>query len=110
MPLPAPLTALGQRLRRHPWLLAGGSLLTLYTAGGFLAVPWLIRREAPRRVEALLGRPFRIGRTTFNPFTFRLVVRDVALLTPDGRPEVGFDRLVVNLEATTLLGLSLIHI
>ena len=77
-------------------------LFVVYTLVGFLLVPRLIRQHVPRYAEEQLGRRAEIGRVRWNPFLFKLEVKDFRLQERDGRPLLGFDRLFVDFEITSL--------
>ena len=77
-------------------------LLVAYTLAGFLLVPRLIRTSVPRYAEEQLKRRAEIGEVRWNPFLFKLEIKNFRLQEPDGRPLVGFDRLFVDFELTSL--------
>jgi uncharacterized protein DUF748 len=77
-------------------------LLVAYTLAGFLLVPRLIRTYVPRYAEEQLKRRAEIGEVRWNPLLFKLEIKHFRLQEPDGRPLVGFDRLFVDFELTSL--------
>ncbi len=95
---------LGVRLTRRPVVvtlavLAG--LFLVYTLAGFLLVPRLIATYVPRYAEQL-GRRAQIGEVRVNPLLFKVDIRQFRLQEADGRPLLGFDRLFVDFELTSV--------
>lgn len=78
------------------------ALLVVYTLVGFFWVPHLLRTNAQSYVADELGRTLAIGKVSFNPFTFRLSVRDAALSEKSGDVIASFKELVVNGELASI--------
>jgi uncharacterized protein involved in outer membrane biogenesis len=99
----------GQRLRR---LVTGTAFLVtvavlavvalIYTLVGFFLVPRLIVTYVPRYAEEQLKRRAEIGEVRLNPLLFKLEIKHFRLQEADGRPLLGFDRLFVDFEASSL--------
>ena len=66
------------------------ALLLLYTLAGFLLVPRLARNAAIDYVQRDLHRHLTIGEVRFNPFTFTVQIRQLALTEADGAPIAKF--------------------
>lgn len=79
-------------------------LLAAYSGFGFLAVPRLVHSAARKFVAQTYGRELALGDVTFNPFTLVLEVHDAALPDKDGQPLLGFRRLLVNLNLSSIFG------
>jgi hypothetical protein len=77
-------------------------LALAYTLAGFYLVPRLITRYVPQHAREQLKRRAEIGEVRFNPFLFKLEIKHFRLQEADGRPILGFDRLFVDFEATSL--------
>src|SRR5215469_10154157 len=77
-------------------------LVGAYAAVGFLAVPYFMRKEAVAFVRTHYGRTLKIGEIRFNPFTFALDVRQVALPDADGQTLLAFEHLRVTLQVASL--------
>jgi hypothetical protein len=93
------------RVTGLPFLLTTGAIVVLvvaYTLAGFLLVPRLIARYVPQYAQDQLKRRAEIGEVRFNPLLFKLEVKHFRLQEADGRPLVGFDRLFVDFEPTSL--------
>jgi hypothetical protein len=78
-------------------------LVVAYTLVGFLLVPRLIRTYAPPYVQEQLKRRAEIGEVRFNPLLFKLEIKHFRLQEADGRPLLGFDRLFVDFELSSLI-------
>ncbi|HET7131626.1 MAG TPA: hypothetical protein VFJ95_05225, partial [Gammaproteobacteria bacterium] len=79
-------------------------LLLAYAAFGFFGVPRLLRAAAISFVKETYGRDLALGAVRFNPFTLVLEVHDAAFPENDGRQLLGFRRLLVNLDLSSILG------
>jgi uncharacterized protein involved in outer membrane biogenesis len=77
-------------------------LVAAYTIAGFFLVPRLITKYVPRYVQEQLNRRAEIGEVRFNPLLFKLEVKHFRLQEADGRPLLGFDRLFVDFELSSL--------
>jgi hypothetical protein len=91
--------------RRIPYprsLAAAAVVLAIYLLLGFLLAPRLIERAIPDFAAEKLQRTAKVGSVRFNPLLFRLEVNNFVLAERDGVPIVGFDRLLVNFELSSL--------
>jgi hypothetical protein len=77
-------------------------LLALYALAGFLWVPRLLRSELMEQIPKTLGVKPAVGEIHFNPFSFQLEVKDFSLASPDGQKLLGFGRLFVDFELSSL--------
>lgn len=84
-------------------LCVAAGVILLYALAGFFLVPHLAWTQAQDYVRNTLHRQLELGEVTFNPFTFEAVIRDLRLNEADGSPILGFDRLQVNAELSSLL-------
>jgi uncharacterized protein involved in outer membrane biogenesis len=98
-----------RRLRRVvtgvPFLVTAAVIVLLfaaYTLAGFFLVPRLIMSYAPRYVQEQLKRRAEIGEVRVNPLLFKLEIKHFRLQEADGRPLLGFDRLFVDFELSSL--------
>ena len=73
-------------------------LLILYGVLGFVGAPWAIKKYAPQQVTQLIQRPLTLGKVSFNPFLFRLHLKDAVLTETDGQPIFRLHRLYVDFE------------
>src|SRR6188768_506491 len=81
-------------------------LFAAYTLFGFFGVPRLVRSQATEFVTVNYGRKLEIGEIRFNPFTLVLRIRNLTFPDAEGHPLVGFNALLVNLNASSLFRLA----
>ncbi len=98
-----------RRLRRLvttvPFLVTVAAVAVLavaYTLAGFFLVPRLVKAYVPRYVQEQLKRRAEIGEVRVNPLLFKLEIKHFRLQEADGRPLLGFDRLFVDFELSSL--------
>ena len=77
-------------------------LVVAYTLAGFFLVPRLIATHVPRYAQEQLGRRAEIGEVRLNPLVLKLEIKDFRLKEADGRPLLGFERLFVDFELSSL--------
>ncbi len=83
-------------------LLAAGTAMIVYALCGFLLIPWLLKRTTGSYFAENLGRRASVTEVRFNPFLFKLDVREFVLQEADGRPILGFERLFLDFELSSL--------
>ena len=76
--------------------------VALYAAGGFLLAPKLLRAAIVDRTRSALGLRASVGDIRINPFLLQLDVRNFAIADPAGNKLVGFGRLYVDFEISSL--------
>jgi uncharacterized protein involved in outer membrane biogenesis len=81
---------------------AVGVLVAAYAVLGFKVLPGVVRDQAIAYVKTTYHRDLSVGRVTINPFLLQVELDDVALPDADGRPMVGFRRLFVDFETSSL--------
>lgn len=84
-------------------LVIAGAAFALYLLFGFLAAPALVERGIRDYVTETLKRTVSLGEVRVNPLLFKVEIREFALKERDGAPIVGFERLLVNFELSSLL-------
>jgi uncharacterized protein involved in outer membrane biogenesis len=77
-------------------------LLAAYAVIGFEVAPRLIRERAIDYVRHAYARELSIGAVRVQPFALQLEIRDVSLPDADGARMIGFGRLYVDFEASSL--------
>jgi hypothetical protein len=84
--------------------LLGGllALLGTYALLGFLVLPAILKAQLPRRLSLLLNRTVTLERVRTNPFTLSATLDGFRILDRDGQALLGWDRLYVNVDASTL--------
>lgn len=78
------------------------ALIAAYAAAGFWLVPKILRGKAEAFASENYGRTLTLGDIRFNPFTFELQVDGFSFPDDDGEPLASFDKLIVNLELSSL--------
>ncbi len=78
------------------------AVVAIYAAAGFWLVPKILRSQAESFASEKYGRTVTRGEIRFNPFTFQLEVDGASFPDDDGEPLVSFEKLVVNLELSSL--------
>jgi Domain of Unknown Function (DUF748) len=92
--------------RRIPYprtLAAIAAVWVLYLALGYFLAPRLIAQAITDFGTDQLQRKASVGDVRVNPFLFRVRVRDFALTEIDGAPIVGFKRLLVDFELSSIV-------
>ena len=87
------------------WLIAlavVAALVGAYAWLGYQFAPRWIRATAIEQVQALYGRKLAIGEVKVDPFRLTLSIRDLALPDVDGATMLGFGRLAVDFEASSI--------
>jgi len=78
--------------------IAGVGLFALYLAGGFFALPPLVKWQIEKQVPEKLGLRISVGDIHFNPLAFKFELGDLALADAEGRPMLNVKRLLVDFE------------
>ena len=65
-------------------------------------MPKILRGKVESFASETYGRTAEVGEIRFNPFTFELVVEGFSFPDADGEPLASFDKLLVNLELSSL--------
>lgn len=88
--------------RRRGLLLCCAGILLVYTALGFLFVPWLAERQLVTLMDERLDVQARVEAIRFNPFTFTFEVEELHLDEADSATLLSLPRLFVNFEPSRL--------
>jgi hypothetical protein len=94
-----------RRLLRSKLFLAAAVVIVLvglYALLGFYAAPRLVRSQAVEYVRETYGRELALGEVRINPFKLQAEVRDLALPDADGKPMLGFERLFVDFQLSSI--------
>lgn len=94
-------------VRGRRWLLAAAGLLLAYALVGFLGVPALLEAQLPPRLGRALGREVHLRKARANPFTLSVTLEGFEVMDRDGSPFLGWERLYVNTQASSLFTRSL---
>jgi hypothetical protein len=74
----------------------------LYALAGFVIAPKVLRSKLLDEIPKTLNVTPTVGDIRINPFLFQLDLKNFALATPDGRKLLGFDRLFVGFDLSSL--------
>lgn len=74
----------------------------LYALAGFVLAPRILRSALLRDIPEVLGVTPAVGEIRINPFLFRLEIRDFSLSAPSGELLLGFGRLFVDFELSSI--------
>src|SRR5271165_1978183 len=77
-------------------------LLALYALAGFLLVPRLLRSALLEDIPKTVDATPTVGDVHFNPFLFQLEIKDFSLAAPGGEKLLGFERLFVDFELSSI--------
>ena len=77
-------------------------VIGLYALAGFVIAPKLLRSKLLEEIPKTLNVTPTVGDIRINPFRFQLDLKNFALATPDGRKLLGFDRLFVGFDLSSL--------
>jgi len=92
-------------MSRRGWLIVAGiaaGLLAAYALAGFLWVPRFVQSSVQESFERDYGRKIELARPGFNPFTFEFEARAFSVPDADGERLLGFDRLYLDFELSSL--------
>ncbi len=101
---PWPLDAWWSYRRKRFWLLV---LLVVYTLVGFFLLPWIAKREVVSVLEAQFGLPVSLAQVRTNPWALTVEAEGFAINDAEDQVLVGFDRLFVNLQLSSLINRAL---
>jgi len=91
-----------RRLLLNRWLLTAVVAVTMYALLGFLFTPWILKRYVSNYTAEKLKRKASIVEVRVNPFIFTLEAKDFVLQEADDRPIIGFGRMFVDFELSSL--------
>jgi uncharacterized protein involved in outer membrane biogenesis len=78
------------------------ALVGLYAVLGFKVAPGIVRDQAQAFVREHYARELAIGEISIHPFKLQAEVRNLSLPDADGKPMLGFERLFVDFELSSL--------
>jgi|GEM_PF-666922 len=82
-------------------------LFCLYSAAGYLLIPYLVKNKLPNCLAEKTGALLTTGKISFNPYNFKLVARDISAETivedQPGDRFLTIDDLRINLDFLSLL-------
>jgi outer membrane protein OmpA-like peptidoglycan-associated protein len=78
------------------------SLVFLYSIGGFVVAPAMIKSKAPAIIAEQLGRKATVEQVRLNPFALSLTLRGFELADLGGERFIGFEELYVNFQLSSI--------
>jgi hypothetical protein len=93
------------RLTRTKTLRISGALVllvVLYALAGFVLAPKLLRSALLEDIPKAVGATPTVGEIHINPFLFQLEIKDFSLAAPGGERLLGFGRLFVDFELSSI--------
>jgi hypothetical protein len=99
---PEPTPGGWRQILLNRWLLTGIAAVVLYALLGFLLTPWIVKRYVSNYAVEKLKRKASIAEVRVNPFLFTFEAKDFVLEEADNRPIMGFDRLFVDFQLSSL--------
>ena len=78
------------------------AVAALYALAGFILAPRILRSALLREIPKVLGVTPAVGDIRINPFLFRLEIKDFSLTAPSGEKLLGFGRLFVDFELSSI--------
>ena len=91
-----------RRLRLNRWILAGVTAVLVYALLGFLLAPRLIKHYVSKYAREKLTRNASMVEVRVNPFLFTVDARGFMLEEADHSPIMGFERMFIDLELSSL--------
>ena len=73
---------ISKKPERHKKLIWVVAILLIYTVGGFLVVPEVIKSQMLKRLPALTKRSVTVEQVKFNPYALSLTIRGLKLTAP----------------------------
>jgi hypothetical protein len=83
-------------------VLGVAALVGLYALAGSVIAPKVLRSKLLEEIPKTLNVTPTVGDIHINPFLFKLDLKNFALASPDGRKLLGFDRLFVDFDLSSL--------
>ena len=77
-------------------------LVALYAIAGFVLAPRILRSALMQDIPKTLGVTPAVGEIRLNPFLFQLEIKDFSLAAPNGEKLLGFARLFVDFELSSI--------
>jgi hypothetical protein len=77
-------------------------LVALYALAGFVLAPRILRSTLMKEIPKTLGVTPAVGEIRLNPFLLQLEIKDFSLAAPNGEKLLGFARLFVDFELSSI--------
>src|SRR3979490_597226 len=77
-------------------------LVGLYALAGFVLAPRILRSALMQDIPKTVGLTPTIGEIRVNPFLLELEIKNLSLAAPSGEKMIGFGRLFVDFELSSV--------
>ena len=84
------------------WTAIAVAVVGLYALLGFQLAPRIVKSQAVSFVKKEYGRDLGVGVVRINPFLLQLEINDLSMPDADGKPMLGFRRLFVDFELSSI--------
>jgi len=91
-----------KRFLLNRWLLITVAIVAIYSLTGFFLLPWIVSRYASKFTAEKLNRKSSVAEVHVNPFLLKFEAIGFKFEEADGRSIVGFDRLFIDFELSSL--------
>jgi hypothetical protein len=78
-------------------------LITIYTLGGFIALPKYINKTIVAQVEQQLGWQTKIEKIEFNPYNFTFSIDNLEISDQQQQSQIAFSRFYINFELRSII-------
>lgn len=83
-------------------VIIGACMVLLYTLAGFLLVPFLIGHYLPGALSERFDSVVSLEKIKINPYSLAIEAREFRISEPSGAPIMGFERLHVNFQLSSI--------
>ncbi|MGM0664315.1 MAG: DUF748 domain-containing protein [Thermodesulfobacteriota bacterium] len=97
-----PIKGFAVRVLKSKAVIIAAAVIAVYTLTGFFLVPYLIGHFAPKVLSEQLKSEVSLQQVKINPYSLTLEAGEFRINEPSGTPIVGFDRVHVNFQLSSL--------
>jgi len=90
------------RTRLARWVAIAAALVALYALAGFVIAPKIVRSALLKDIPQAMDATPSVGDIRINPFLLQVDVRDFALADKGGNKLLGFERLFIDFELSSI--------
>ncbi len=90
------------RTRLARWVASAAALVALYALAGFVIAPKIVRSALLKDIPQAMDATPTVGDIRINPFLLQVDVRDFALADKGGNKLLGFGRLFIDFELSSI--------
>ncbi len=97
-----PIKGFAVRVLKSKAVIITAAVIAVYTLAGFFLVPYLIGHFAPKMLSEQLKSEVSLQRVKINPYSLTLEAEEFRINEPSGTAIIGFDRLHVNFQLSSI--------